>query len=210
MVIHFGPPEANHQRSLGSWALSRAGTLTTMPTVRQQRPKRFNYRALPLWLQWVLPFGIAVIAVVALVVYVHHQTNDTPSEAPVNSPSAVAAQTQQDDALMRQEQAPQTTKLKPGVAPAEGLKAVMVSWLDQQIKKGKYGGPLQSAGCTPTAGSTTARAAFECGLVTANVTYHFYGVVIPGSGRVTFCQKVSWPPVYGMPHVKLSKSCLAG
>jgi hypothetical protein len=181
-----------------------------MPTVPQRRPKRFNYRALPVWLQWVLPFGIGIIAVVALVVYVHHQTNDTPSEAPVNSPSAVAAQNKQDSALMRQEQAPQTAKLKPGVAPAEALEAAMATWLDQQIKLGKYAGPLERGTCTPTAGSTAARAAFKCGMVTANVTYQFYGVVIPATGHVTFCQKVTWPPVYGMPRVKLSKSCVAG
>ena len=198
----------NYQSSFAKVALTPAGTLIGMPAVRQQRRKRFNYRALPLWLQWALPFGIAVIAVVALVVYVHHQTDDTPSEAPVNTPSAIVAQNQQADALMKQEQEPQTGKLKPGVKPGEGLKTAIATWLDHQIKLGQYGGPLTKRTCTPTAGSTAARAAFKCAMVTANVTYPFYGVVIPTTGTITYCQKVT-PPVYGMPGLKLNKSCLA-
>jgi len=179
-----------------------------MSTVRQQRPKRFNYRALPVWLQWALPFGIAIIAVVALVLFVHHQSDDTPSEAPVNSPSAIVEQNHQADAVMRQEEAPHFATLKPGVKPAQALRGAISTWLARQIKSGQYNGPIQHGSCTPTAGSTAARAAFKCEIVTANVTYPFYGVVIPATGRITYCQKVT-PPVYGMPGLKLSKSCLA-
>jgi hypothetical protein len=189
-------------------ALSDAGTLTGMPAVRQQRPKRFNYRALPVWLQWALPFGIAILAVVALVVFVHHQTDDTPSEAPVNSPSAIVAQNKEADGVMRQEEAPQFATLKPGVKPADGLKTAIATWIDREIKLGQYGGPLTKESCTPTAGSTAARAAFKCWMVTANVRYPFYGVVTPATGKITYCQKVT-PPVFGMPGLKLSKSCLA-
>jgi hypothetical protein len=179
-----------------------------MPTARPQRPKRFNYRALPLWLQWALPFATAIIAVVALVLFVHHQTDDTPSEAPVNSPGAIVAQNKEADTLMKQEEAPQFATLKPGVKPADGLRDAIATWLDHQIKLGRYGGPLTKRGCTPTSGSTAARSAFYCKMVTANVTYPFYGVVIPATGKITYCQKVT-PPVYGMPGLKLSSACLA-
>jgi len=179
-----------------------------MPAVSERRPKRFNYRSLPVWLQWALPFGIAIVVVVALVAFVEHQTNDVPSEAAVNSPSAIVAQNKQADALMAQEQTPKLAKLTAGVKPVKGLEIAIAAWLNQQIKTGQYNGPLTKESCAPTAGSTSARVAFKCAMVTANVTYPFYGVVIPSLGSVTYCQKVT-PPVYGMPGLKLSSACLA-
>jgi hypothetical protein len=179
-----------------------------MPTVPQRRPKRFNYRGLPVWLQWALPFGIAIILVLALVIFVHHETDDTPSEAQVVSPSAIIAQNQEADAVMRQEEAPKSARLKPGVKPAAALKAAIAAWLGRQIKLGAYGGPLTSERCTTTAGSTAARVAFKCAIVAGSVTYPFYGVVTPATGKIAYCQKVT-PPVYGMPGLKLSRRCVA-
>lgn len=178
-----------------------------MPAVRQPQPKRMNYRQLPVWVQWALPIVVAVVALTALVLWVHHQTNDVPSEAPVNSPTAVAEQTQQDDALMRQMQAPITAKLKPGLTAPDGLAAAIATWLNRQIKLGKYVGPLTSSTCS-AAGGTTARVALKCHLVTANVKYTFYGVVVPATGQINFCQQVV-PFVYGTAGVPLSKLCVA-
>jgi hypothetical protein len=189
-------------------ALSGAGTLTGMPAVRQQRPKRFNYRALPVWLQWVLPFGIAIIAVVALVLYVQHQTNDTPSEAPVNSPSAIVEQNREAAVLMAQYQAPHYATLATGATPAAGLKVAITRWLDHQISIGTYNGPLTGGSCVDTAGSTSARVALKCDMVTANVTYPFYGVVVPATKQIAYCQKVA-PAQYGGKNLALSKRCLA-
>jgi hypothetical protein len=202
-------PGTEFQSPFASPTLSHGGTLTGMPAGRQQRPKRFNYRALPVWLQWVLPFGIAIVAVVALVAFVNHQTNDTPSEAPVNSPNAIVAQNKAADAVMSQEQEPHTAKTVKGATPADSLKIAIAAWLNHQISIGTYGGPLSKQTCTPTAGSTAARVAFYCAMVTANVTYPFYGVVMPASGTITYCQKIRYPPVYGMPRLMLSKRCLA-
>jgi hypothetical protein len=177
-----------------------------VPAVRQQRQKRFNYRAMPLWAQWALPFGIAIIVVVALVAYTEHQTNDVPTEASVNSPSAIVAQDREADTLMRQEEAPQLAKLQPGVTPAAGIRTAIAGWLNHQIKIGAYGGPLTRQSCSKTTGSTAARVAFRCEMVTANVKYPFYGVVVPAIGSITYCQKVT-PPVYGMAALKLSTAC---
>jgi hypothetical protein len=177
-----------------------------MPAVSQRRQKRFNYRSLPLWLQWGLPFGVALIAVVALVAFVEHQTNDVPSEASVNSPSAIVAQNKEADALMAQEQAPKLAKLTTGVKPAKGLELAIAAWLNQQIKTGQYNGPLTSESCTPE-GGTAAREAFKCEMVTANVTYPFYGVASPSLGSVTYCQQVT-SPVFGEAILKLSSACL--
>jgi hypothetical protein len=179
-----------------------------MSAVRQPRRRRPDYRKLPLWAQWGLPFGVAAIAVVALVLWVTHESKYVSSEATVNSPAALAAQQQQADAVMSQVQAPRSAKLKPGTSPADGLKAAIATWLDGQIKTNQVNGPLMGGGCKTTAGSTSARVAMLCKPVAANVIYDFYGVVIPAAGRITFCEQAT-PPVYGMPHLPLSPSCLA-
>lgn len=179
-----------------------------MPAVRQQRPKRFNYRALPVWLQWVLPFSIAIIAVVALVVYVHHQTDDTPSEAPVNTPGAIVEQNREAAVLMAQYQAPHHATLAAGITPADGLKLAITHWLDHQISIGTYNGPLTGGSCTTTKGSTGTRVALLCKMVTANVTYPFYGVVVPATKQIAYCQKVA-PAQFGGKNLALSKRCVA-
>jgi fatty acid desaturase len=54
-----------------------------------------TYRSLPVWLQWLLPFSIAAIVFVALILFVHHQTDDVPAIASVNG-KAAAVQNQED------------------------------------------------------------------------------------------------------------------
>ena len=174
-------------------------------STRSKRPS--FYRRLPVWAQWVLPFGVAAILIVALIVWVHHETNDVPSEAGVTSKTAVLEQDQQDATLMKQMQAPRVAHAATGVAPADALKDAITTWLKHQIKIGTYNGPLTHAACAATAGSTRARASFKCEMVTANVTYDFYGVVIPATGSVTYCQKIT-PYVYGMKGYPLAKSCV--
>ena len=178
-----------------------------VPAAHQVRPKRFKYRDLPLWLQWGLPLSVAVAAIVALVLWVNYETNDVPSEAGVNSPNAIVEQNEQDETLMKQQQAPHTAQLRPGVTPTAGLKAAIATWLNNQIRIGAMNGPLTGASCSTTAGSTAARVAMKCALVTADLTYPFYGVVKPASGQITFCQRVT-PPVYGMDAFPLSRGCL--
>lgn len=181
-----------------------------MPAVRAQRarPKRFDYRKLPLWVQWTLPFATAVLLVVALVVFVQYETNHVPAEAAV-SKKALSAEEAQAVVNIEQTQTPQRARLAAGVAPAAGLRAALTSWSRAQISTGLIDGPLNSITCSPTAGSTSARVAMRCALVAANVTYPMFGVVIPSRRSITFCQWVEWPPLYGTPNVPLSAGCLA-
>jgi hypothetical protein len=179
-----------------------------MSAVRQPRAKRFNYRKLPVSVQWGLPFGVAMIAIVALVVWVVHEGKYVSSEATVNSPAALAAQQQEADAVMSQVQAPHSARLKPGTRPADGLMAAITTWLAGQIKINQVNGPLMGGSCSTTTGSTSARVAMYCKPVAANVYYDFYGVVIPATGRITFCEQAT-PPVNGMPDIPFSASCVA-
>jgi len=168
----------------------------------------FGLRKPPLWARFALALGVAAILILALILFVNHETNGVPSEAPVNSPNAIVEQNREDQIIVRDQQAPHIASVKPGTAPAVGLKTAIVAYLASQIKTGKMAGPLSAAAssCAPAAGGTSGRVTLRCSIVTANVTYPFYGVVEPANGQITFCQRVP-PPVYGMDDVPLSRRC---
>ncbi len=180
-----------------------------MPATRQPPARRLNYRSLPLWFQWALPFTVAGALVIALVVWVHYENHHVPTVAAVINPSALSAQNAQAKTIMRQQQAPHSARLTPGLAPATGLERAIAHWLRRQIATGAMNGPLSGGSCVPTPGSTSARVALRCTMVTAQVNYPFYGVVVPAKGQITYCQRVT-PPVYGMDNLPLSPRCTAG
>jgi len=85
----------------------------------------FQFRALPLWLQWVLPFSVAGALVLALVLFVNAETN-TPVQANYNSPAAVAEQNREDTILVREQQAPHRATLRAGQTPGGALRVSIV------------------------------------------------------------------------------------
>lgn len=160
-----------------------------------------------MWLQWVLPFSVAAALVVALVLFVDHETNGTPAQANYNSPAAVAEQNREDRILVQQQQAPHRAILKAGRPPAAGLRAAVTAYMNRQIGLGNFDGPIRRSSCRPAAGGTSGRLVFHCD-VTASaqaVTYPFDGVVQTAAGVITFCQRVA-PPVPSMT-VPVSRRC---
>ena len=180
-----------------------------MPAARASRPKRFNYRKLPLWAQWALPFSVAAVLVIAMIVFVEHESNDVPFQAHIGA-KELAIEAQQADAEMRQTQAPHSATLSAGVAPVTGLKHAITIWLSGQMKLGLVDGPLNGISCVTTAGSSSTRIALKCELTAANVNYPFYGVVTPATRQITYCQRVAYAPQYGLPLIPLSRRCLGG
>lgn len=166
-----------------------------------------GYRALPLWLQWLLPFTIAALVVAALVAYVHHETDDTPQIALVTNPKAVAEQSREDTILVQEQQAPHVAKLKAGQPPAAAVRAAVVGYISYQISIGTMAGPIKRSSCAAAAGGTSARLLFRCRVTASaqSVTYPFDGVVQPAAGVVTYCQRVA-PPVPSM-NVPVSRRC---
>jgi hypothetical protein len=166
--------------------------------------RSFRYRSLPVWLQWLLPFGVAAVLVVALVAFVHHQTNDVPQIANT-SKSAIVEQNREDTIIVQQQQAPHVVKLKPGQAGGVGLRAAVVKYMSTQVAHGAMPGPVKSSVCHTLMGGTSARQLFRCDVTAADVTYPFDGVVEPAAGAITYCQRVA-PPVPSM-NVPVSKRC---
>jgi hypothetical protein len=169
-------------------------------------PRRgFRYRSLPVWLQWLLPFGTAAILIVALVVWVHHQTYDVPQIANVTNPKAIAEQNREDTIIVQQQQQPHVEKLKAGATPAEGLRAAVVGYMHYQINHGVMDGPIKSASCKALPGGVPGRQVLRCDVTAADVTYPFDGVVDPVAGVITYCQRVE-PPIPSM-NIPVDKSC---
>jgi hypothetical protein len=176
-----------------------------VPPLNQSRSGGFRYRSLPLWLQWVLPFGVAAAVVIAVVLFVNHQTNDVPLIPPITNPRAIAEQNREDHIIVRQQQAPHVVKLKPGVTPSAGLRAAVVGYMTYQINHGAIDGTIKRASCHSVAGATSGRQVLRCDVTASDVTYPFDGVVQPAARVITYCQRVQ-PPVPSM-NIPVSKRC---
>ena len=165
-----------------------------------------QYRSLPLWLQWVIPFAVAGLVVLALVLFVNYETNSVPQIALVTNPGAVKEQNREDTILVRQQQAPHTARLKAGEHAPAALRSAVLAYMSHQINLGAMDGPIKSSSCRPV-GAGGARLVFHCDVTASaqTVTYPFDGVVQTTSGVVTYCQRVA-PPVPSM-NVPVSKRC---
>jgi hypothetical protein len=152
----------------------------------------------------VLSLGAAAAVVLALVLLVQHSTNDTPAEAPVNNPKAVAEENREADAVVGQDQRPHVVALAAGADAAVAIKAAVTGYMSTQVRKGWIAGPLMHSGCR-RAGGTATRQVWQCTVVAANVSYPFDGVVEPGSRQLTYC-KHDLPPVPSM-NIPVSARC---
>jgi hypothetical protein len=168
------------------------------------------YRSLPTWLQWAIPFGIAAGVVIALVLYVEHQTNDVSPIAGVTSKSALIEENREDTDLVREQQAPHVAKLAPGVAPSAALRAAVVGYMHHEVKLSVMPGPVKSSSCHAVGSGgggrpDPSRLVIHCDVTAATVTYPFYGVVQPSAKLITYCQRVA-PPIPTL-NIPVSKRC---
>lgn len=168
------------------------------------RPR--GLRALPLWVQFGLTFGVAGALIVAVVLYVHHVGNSTNQEAPVTSAKAVKEENREANILVRQDQAPHVAKLAANVSAADGLRTAVLKYMQHQVQIGVISGPISKSSCVPRTGGSSTRQALSCDVTAANVTYPFFGVVEPATRQITYCKKDA-PPIPSM-NVPISARCL--
>jgi hypothetical protein len=156
-------------------------------------------------LQWVIPFAVAAVVVLALVLFVNYETNSVPQIATV-SPNAAKEESREDTILVRQQQAPHHAKLTVGASAVSALRSSITTWMTHQISLGNMNGPIKRLSCRTTTGSTSGRLVYSCDLTaSAALTYPFDGVIQRSTGAITWCQRVT-PPVPSM-NVPVSKSC---
>ena len=141
-----------------------------------------------MWARIALSLGVVAALVVALIVWVHHETSDTPSEAQVINPAAIAAENHEARIVVGQDQAPHVVALPATLAPGAALRQAVTSYMRVQIQKGWIDGPLMQSGCS-RAGGSAARQVWRCTVVAAKVNYPFDGVVEATAGQLTYCKR---------------------
>lgn len=162
-------------------------------------------RGLSLRARWALSVGVAVVLLVALIVYVGAHNTDAPRGQPI-SPHAQAEAALEAIALAEQEQAPHRSRVPARLAPARALPAVVTATMRGLIDSGQADPPLGRVGCTPDGGAGPRRA-FRCRALSANVYYDFQGVLDGAARAVTLCRVQ--PPPYPARSVPVSRRCQA-
>ena len=176
------------------------------PPSRPPETTVFGFRKPPMWARMALALGVAAALIVALVVWVHHATSDTPSEAPVSNPKAVAEQNREASIVVGQDQQPHVVALAAGAAaaPEAAVRHAVTGYMSAQIGHGWIDGPLMRSSCE-RAGGSSARQVWHCTVVAANVNYPFDAVVEPVSRQLTYCKR-DLPPVPSM-NIPVSARC---
>jgi hypothetical protein len=170
--------------------------------VRRQRAPG-AYLTLPLWQRFALAGVIAVVLLVAMVIFIdNNNTNSNPS---LNEAGEVRAN-REAEILVKQDQAPHSIRLERGVAPAAALERALHARMAAQVADGVIDGPLRAAKCTATGAASGGRRPFSCTIVVGQVTYPFVGVVDVSARQVTYCKRD--PPPAPSDNVPVSARCL--
>ncbi len=169
-----------------------------------------SVRQWPLWVRYAIAFVSAAVIFVALVIYVHDHSSQAEG-LPAAPSKAEAAQTQQEDRIVvEQQQAPHTVKLASATAPATAAASAVDSYMNAEVSRGFISGPLDGHASCTGAGGTKTRLLFRCkveaGTKVTRLKYPFQAVVTPAAARVTYCQVVTSPDP-SVPSPPLSAAC---
>jgi len=157
-----------------------------------------------MWVRMSLSLGVVAALLAALAVWVHHQTSDTPSEAPVSNPKAVAEEHREAQIVVGEDQRPHLVALAPGTAPGLAIREAITGYMRVQIRRGLIDGRLMRSSCS-RAGGSDARQVWHCTVVVASVNYPFDAVVQPAARQLTYCKRDA-PPVPSM-NIPVSARC---
>jgi hypothetical protein len=150
----------------------------------------------------VLSAAVAIVLMVALVVYVNGHNTDSP---PSSNPAAAVQANREAEILVAQDQAPHVVTLPAGLRPGVALLRVLRADMSRRISQGQIDGPVQKAVCRPAGAGPTR--AFSCTVEAAHVTYPFLGVVDSEARRITYCKRD--PPPAPSDDVPVSRRCRA-
>jgi hypothetical protein len=175
-------------------------------------------REWPLWVRYVIAFGVGAAIVVALVIYVHDHQGQSEGLPAAASKSELAQEVKQDTTLVKQQQAPKVARLGAGLSPAQAASVAITRWMRGQTEKAFIMGPLHGTARCTARGASTARAVFRCriaaGPKATRLEYPFDAVVSAPTGavaaggatKVTFCQVVT-PPSAQVREPAISARC---
>lgn len=170
---------------------------SSRPSPRPARRRRERapgaYLALALWQRFVVSAVVAIVLLVAMVLYVsHHNTNSDPT----TNEAAQRQANSEAEVLVEQDQAPHAVALTPGVRPKTAMERAIDHRLASLIAAGGISGPLQRTACMRVNSAPGGLTSFRCSIIAGSVRYPFDGVVDRTDRRVTFC-KADPPPAPG-------------
>jgi hypothetical protein len=155
-----------------------------------------------LWQRYALSGVIAVVLMIALVIYVNGHNTDSP---PRTNPAAAVQANREAETLVGQDQAPHVTHLRAGLSPRAALVLVLRADMSRRISRGGIDGPIQRTACHAT--GVGAGTAFSCVVEAGHVNYPFLGVVDRAAHRITYCKRD--PPPAPSDNVPVSRRCTA-
>jgi hypothetical protein len=151
----------------------------------------------------VLPFGIAAVLVVGLVVFVdHHNGNGLATQ----SPAAEARANREAEILVAQDQVPHVVRLRSASDPRTAFRDAVRADMSQRINRGFIDGTLQRIACRRD-GGTAAAMNFSCTVIVAGIDYPYVGVVHVAARQLIYCKRDE-PPVPSQ-NIPLSPRCQA-
>jgi hypothetical protein len=154
--------------------------------------------------QFALSFAVAVMLLIALIVFV--EDHNTTASQPLVNRSAEAEQNREAEIVVGQDQAPHLARIPAGVSARVAITRAVAAYMERQFRLGTISGTLQRTACRAAGRGTRERTAFRCAAVAANVTYPFLGVVDGRARRVVYCKRDA-PPVPGM-NIPVSHRCV--
>ena len=143
-----------------------------------------------MWAKFAVSLGVAVILLVALIVFVDH--NNTDSNRTL-TPSEQAKVNKEAELVVASDQAPHVVRLKPGESPHAGFVRTVHATMSGLVNRGIVDGPLQRVSCTRH-GGRAGNLGFSCVATADDVNYDFVGVVDTSARQVTYCKRDE-PPV---------------
>jgi hypothetical protein len=143
-----------------------------------------------LWVRWTIAITVGVAAVVALVVFVEHNNNNSEAKA---STKALEREARQAQAIVGADQAPRTFVVKTGQPLRQAFTAAVRSDIKHRIETGNVQGRLQRIDCRHT-GTQAGRVAYRCVVEVQNVNYPFVGVYAKATNRIIYCKR-DLPPI---------------
>lgn len=150
-------------------------------------PFESPWARIPLGVRWAISLLVGVAIVVAIIVFVSH--NDDNSLAHVSARN-VARESHQAEVLVGHDQAPRTVPVSgSGLRATEAaLVAGIRHEMQQRIARGNVDGPLSSVSCVPHGGGPH-RVAYHCIAEADHVRYPFLAAATPARHTAVFCKK---------------------
>jgi len=155
----------------------------------------------PLWARWVLSFAVAIVALVALIVFVDRHNNDNLA---TQSPKAVARANREAEIVVAQDQAPHVLALRSVSDPRAAFTRAVRNDMNYRINRGIIDGNLDHVRCSRN-GRRGGTLSFNCVATADQVNYQYMGVVHLAARQLIYCKRDA-PPVPSM-NIPVSSRC---